>query len=94
MARDHESEGLANALTNAAREKVRQIVAKVEKLREERQEISDEITDCFKEAKALGFDGAAIREIVMERAKKNKLGGKYAEREDMKDLYRLALGMI
>lgn len=84
----------SNSLGASAKDKLNQCVKRIEKLDDERQEIGDEVKDIYSELKSLGFDSKAVREIVAERKKKNKLGQKFDELEDMKDLYRIAMGMV
>lgn len=83
-----------NHLSNSAKEKLKQSIGRIERLDEEKQAIADDIKDLYSELKALGFDAKAVREIVSERKKKAKLGQKFDELEDMKDLYRIAMGMV
>lgn len=68
-------------------------VKSIEKLADEKQAIADDIKDIYLELKSMGFDTAAIREVVAERKKRRKASTKFEEREDWKDLYRVALGM-
>lgn len=71
-------------------EKLRQMVAKLEKLEEEKKEISEYLSDTYKEAKTLGFDAKVLRNIIkIRKSDKNKL----AEQQEILDLYLHALGM-
>lgn len=68
-------------------------VKRIEKMDEEIAEIQDDKKSEFAHLKSLGYYTAAIREFIAERKKKRRMGEKYDEREDMKDLYRAAVGL-
>lgn len=80
----------ASALTMAARDKLRQIVAKVNTLDEERKEVAGQIKDVYAEAKSMGYDTKTLRKVIREMSMDRQ------EREEMEaimDVYRLALDM-
>ncbi len=54
-------------LTNASKEKLRQTIAKIETLEEEKKEVAEQIKEVYGEAKALGFDTKAIRQVIRLR---------------------------
>ncbi len=72
-------------------EKLRQIVAKIEKIEEEKREVAEALTDTYSEAKSLGFDAKILRKLVSIRRKD---ASKLAEEEEVLDLYMHAMGMI
>lgn len=76
-------------LTEATRDKLRQTVAKIERLDEEKKEVGDQIKEVYAEAKAFGFDTKALRETIkirkIDRAERE-------EQEAVLDTYLLALG--
>jgi len=74
-----------------AKEKVRSIVERVERLNEQKKTISDDIGDVFTEAKSSGMDVKALRTIVRMRAQD---AGKRAEQEAVLEIYMHAMGMI
>ena len=74
-----------------AKEKVRSIVERVERLKEQKKTISDDIGDVFTEAKSSGMDVKALRTIVRMRAQD---AGKRAEQEAVLEIYMHAMGMI
>lgn len=79
------------SLTQSAREKLKQIISRIESLEEDKKQIAADIKDVYAEAKALGFDTKALRKVVSLR----KLDRQ--EREEMEmmlDLYLQALGEI
>jgi uncharacterized protein (UPF0335 family) len=67
------------------------IVERIEKLAEEKQAISDDISDIYKEAKGNGLDVKTIREMIKVRKKK---ADERAEAEFLRDQYLRALGLI
>ncbi len=74
-----------------ARDQLRSIVERVERLEEEKKTIADDIKEVYAEAKANGFDTKTIRTVV--RLRKQELAERQ-EQEAMLDLYMHALGMI
>lgn len=81
----------AAALTEAAREKLKQTVAKIERLEEEKREIAEQIKEVYAEAKAMGYDTKALRQVVRIRKIDRK---EREEQEAVLDVYLLALGEI
>lgn len=79
------------SLTQSAREKLRQIVTRIEKLEEEKKSISDDIKDTYGEAKSLGYDTKVLRQVVRLR-KQNRQ--EREEQEQVRELYLHALGEI
>ena len=74
-----------------AKDQVRSIVERVERLNEQKKTISDDIGDVFTEAKSNGLDVRALRPLVRMRAQDS---GKRAEQEAVLELYMHAMGMI
>lgn len=74
-----------------AKEQVRSIVERVERLNEQKKTITDDIGDVFTEAKSSGMDVKALRTIVRMRAQD---AGKRAEQEAVLEIYMHAMGMI
>ena len=78
-----------NSKTNFAKDQLKSIVERIERLEEEKKELSIDIKEVYVEAKGNGFDPKIIRMAVKARAKDP------AERtldEEMLDLYLSALG--
>ena len=74
-----------------AKEQLRSIIERVEKLEEEKKAISDDIKDVFGEAKVNGFDVKALRTIIRLR----KMEATEREEQDaILETYMLALGML
>jgi uncharacterized protein (UPF0335 family) len=78
------------AIQQAAKDQLKAIVERVERLEEEKKVIADDIRDIYAEAKGNGFDTKALREIVRLRKMD---ADERAERETIRDLYLQALGM-
>lgn len=71
--------------------KLKRLIENIEKLNEEKSEISRQISDIYKEAKAFGFDTKAMREVI----KKRKMDSdKRIELEQLTETYKEALGML
>ena len=77
--------------TSVARDQLRSIVERIERLEEEKKAIADDIRDVFAEAKANGFDVKTLREIIKLR---KATAEERQEMEAMLDLYLSALGML
>jgi len=76
---------------NLTAERLRGFIERIERLEEEKRNISADITDIKKEAKSAGFDVKAINQILKERRMAT------ADVEDLLGLlevYRAALGML
>ena len=79
------------ALTTTAKEKLKQFVARIEKLEEEKKSIADDIKETYAEVKGLGFDAKVLRQVIRLR----KLDRTEREEQEMvRDLYLHALGEI
>lgn len=74
-----------------ARDQLRAIVERVERLHEERKAIADDIREIYAEAKGNGYDVATIKEVVKIRGKDRN---EWAEKSALLDMYLHALGMI
>jgi uncharacterized protein (UPF0335 family) len=77
--------------TRFAKDQLRSIVERVEKLEEEKKAISDDIRDVFAEAKVNGFDVKALRAIVRLRKMDSS---ERAEQDAILETYMHALGML
>ena len=79
------------SLTSTAQEKLRQFVARIEKLEEEKRSIADDIKETYAEAKGTGFDSKVLRQVVKWRKQDRT---EREEQEQVRDLYLHALGEI
>jgi len=73
-----------------ASERLRLLIERIERLAEEKQNISDDIKDVYTEAKSAGFDTKAMKQII--RLRKKEKAERDAE-EAMIELYKDALGL-
>jgi len=69
---------------------LRAYVERVERLQEERKNLSQDIADIYAEARGTGFDVKALKEVVKLRGQDRD---KRRAHEEMVDLYRSALGV-
>lgn len=81
----------SQSLTQSAREKLRQLVARIEKLEEEKKSIADDIKESYAEAKAVGFDSKVLRQVVRLRKQDSQ---EREEQDQIRELYLHALGEI
>lgn len=79
------------AATRFAKDQLRAIIERVERLEEEKKSIADDIRDVYAEAKGNGYDVAALREIV--RLRKQDVNERQ-EQETILETYMQALGML
>jgi uncharacterized protein (UPF0335 family) len=79
------------SLTQSAREKLRQLVSRIEKLEEEKKSIADDVKETYAEAKSLGFDAKVLRQVVRWRKQDRQ---EREEQEQVRELYLHALGEI
>lgn len=74
-----------------AKEQLRSIVERIERLEEEKKTISDDIKDVYLEARGNGYDVKALRTIV--RMRKQDADERH-EHETILESYMQALGML
>ena len=79
------------ASTKLAKDQLKSIVERIERLEEEKKAISDDIRDVFSEAKGNGYDVKALRTIVRLRKQDPN---ERAEAETILETYLQALGML
>jgi uncharacterized protein (UPF0335 family) len=78
-------------LQASAQKQLRQFVEQIERLEEDKKALAEDLRDKFAEAKALGFDVKALRQIIRLR-KKSKADRQ--EEEALLEVYMHALGML
>jgi uncharacterized protein (UPF0335 family) len=77
--------------TRFAKDQLKAIVERIERLEEEKKASSDDIRDVYAEAKGNGFDPKALRSIVRMR----KLDSdERREQQEVLETYMHALGML
>jgi uncharacterized protein (UPF0335 family) len=77
--------------TKFAKDQLKAIVERIERLEEEKKTISDDIRDVYAEAKGNGYDVKALRTIVRMRKED---ANERAEHETILETYMQALGML
>ena len=70
---------------------LKSIIERVERLEEEKAEISEQIKEVFAESKSMGFDVKTLKKIV---ALRKKTSDERSEEEAMLETYMMALDMI
>jgi len=81
---------MTDEITNATAERLKAFVERIERLTEDRKNIADDISEVYAEAKGEGFDKAALKIIIKERAADPSA---LSELEAITEVYRQALGM-
>jgi uncharacterized protein (UPF0335 family) len=77
--------------TKFAKDQLKAIIERIERLEEEKKTISDDIRDVYAEAKGNGYDVKALRTIVRLRKQD---ANERAEEETILETYMQALGML
>jgi uncharacterized protein (UPF0335 family) len=77
--------------TAFAKDQLKSIIERIERLEEEKKTISDDIRDVYGEAKGNGYDVKALRTIVRMRKQD---ANERAEQETILETYLQALGML
>ena len=77
-------------MAEAADDRLRLLIERIERLEEEKKGIGDDIKDVYNEAKAVGYDAKIMRQIV--RLRKMKPDDR-AEMEMVLETYKAALGL-
>ncbi|RYE59952.1 MAG: DUF2312 domain-containing protein [Oxalobacteraceae bacterium] len=77
--------------TSFAKDQLKAIIERIERLEEEKKTISDDIKDVYAEAKGNGFDTKALRTIIRMRKQD---ANERQEEETILEVYMQALGML
>jgi len=77
--------------TRFAKDQLKSIIERVERLEEERKTIGDDIRDIYAESKGNGYDVKALRTIVRMRKQD---ANERSEQETILETYMQALGML
>ena len=77
--------------TRFAKDQLKSVVERIERLEEEKKTISDDIRDVYAEAKGNGFDVKALRQVVRLRKMD---ANQRQEHETILETYLQALGML
>ena len=77
--------------TRFAKDQLKAIIERIERLEKEKKAISDDIKDVYAEAKGNGYDVKALRTIIRMRKEDPN---ERAEQETILETYLQALGML
>lgn len=77
--------------TRFAKDQIKAIIERIERLEEEKKATSDDIRDVYAEAKGTGFDVTALRTIVRLRKQDTD---ERREQQEVLETYMHALGML
>jgi uncharacterized protein (UPF0335 family) len=77
--------------TRFAKDQLKAIIERIERLEEEKKATSDDIRDVYAEAKGNGFDVTALRTIVRMRKQDTD---ERREQQEVLETYMHALGML
>ena len=80
-----------SSATSFAKDQLKSIIERIERLEEEKKAISDDIRDVYAESKGNGFDVKALRAIVRLRKQDPN---ERQEQETILETYMHALGMV
>ena len=79
------------ALTQAAQQKLKALVTRIETLEQEKSGIAADIKEIYSEAKGVGYDTKVLRKVIALRKQDKR---ERLEMEQIMDLYLAALGEI
>jgi uncharacterized protein (UPF0335 family) len=77
--------------TRFAKDQLKSIIERIERLEEEKKTTSEDIRDVYAEAKGNGYDVKALRTVVRMRKQD---ANERAEQETILETYMQALGML
>lgn len=83
--------GHNSGATKFAKDQLKSIIERIERLEEEKKAISDDIRDVYAESKGNGYDVKALRTIIRMRKQD---ANERAEQETILEIYMHALGML
>jgi len=79
-----------NSVDPTARAQLQSLVDRIERLEQEKKNLTSDIKDIYHEAKSAGFDVKALRQLIRKRQQD---AAEVEAEETMIDVYRHALGM-
>lgn len=74
----------ADQMGQATREKLKQFIARIERLEGEKTELATDIREVYSEVKSFGFDTKVLRKVISLRKQDE---GERAEQEALLDMY-------
>jgi uncharacterized protein (UPF0335 family) len=87
---NHAGRGSLRQIGGVNAERLASLVARIEKLEEERKALGEDIKDLYKEASSAGYDAKVLRKLIAERKQEP---AEVEELHSLLDVYRAALGM-
>ncbi|MGJ8564511.1 MAG: DUF2312 domain-containing protein [Alphaproteobacteria bacterium] len=78
----------ADTMGQATREKLKQFIARIERLEAEKAELAADIREVYAEVKSFGFDNKVLRKVISMRKME---AHERAEQEALLDLYMEAI---
>lgn len=81
----------SDAAHGVARDQLKSFIERVERLEEEKATIAEDIKSVFGEAKAMGFDGKVMKEILKLRKMDDTVRQEW---EHLRDTYGHAVGIF
>ena len=88
---EDETPGIGHNSGGVAGDKLRSFIERVERLEEEKRDLSEDIKDIYAEAKGMGFDTKTMRKIVKLRKMD---ADKRREEQELLDLYWSSIGLV
>jgi len=79
---------MTQSIQQAARDQLKAIIARIERLEEDRQQVLDDTKEVYAEAKAMGYDTKILRRVVALRKIDRQ------ERQEAEALLELYLGAV
>ncbi len=79
------------AVGGIASDVLKQFIERIERLEQEKRELSEHVKDIFAEAKSNGFEPKIMKQIIRVRKMKRE---ELAEEEALLDAYKRAMGLI
>ena len=77
-----------------AKEQLKSIVERIERLEDEKKQMSDDIRDVYAEAKGNGYEVKALRRVVRLRRMDASQKAAHEEVETITETYMASLGML
>jgi len=84
------AENVENTNENKVDLQLKKLIENIERLEEEKKEISNQVSEIYKEAKATGFDVKIMRKLIALRKMNRE---ELQEQEYLLETYKEALGM-
>lgn len=78
-------------LNSSTAKQLKSIIDRIERLQEERDDLSIDIAEIYREAKGNGFNVKALKALISERKKRSRNPASYDADEADLDLYRSVL---